>query len=153
MSIKPSTAQMLASSAQFLKNNADENFYAKWRTSYCIRYEMVRRSVLNFDSIRAYLVFKPDLLDGEDADYVDADSHFGSTTKEAGACWRLPITVRMFCRILLSESILSDDSNSERFIVYFCLQNGLYQYSTSEKQVVVVKHYLRLQSCTIFSRW
>ncbi len=45
--------------------------------------KMVRRSVLNFDSIQgAYLVFKPDLLDGEDTNYVDAD-YVGSNEKAA----------------------------------------------------------------------
>ncbi len=43
---------------------------------------MVRRSVLNFDSIQgAYLVFRPDLLDSEDANYVDAD-YVGSNHRD-----------------------------------------------------------------------
>lgn len=73
-------AEMLAASAQFLKNNADENFTPSEELRTALD-EMVRRSVLNFDSIQgAYLVFQPDLLDGEDANYVDAD-YVGSNEK------------------------------------------------------------------------
>lgn len=92
-------AEMLASSAQFLKNNADENFTPSEELRTALD-EMVRRSVLNFDSIQgAYLVFKPDLLDGEDANYVDAD-YVGSNEKVAlRHTGRSQITARMFCRM------------------------------------------------------
>ncbi|MFA0500926.1 methyl-accepting chemotaxis protein, partial [Vibrio sp. 10N.222.46.A1] len=80
--------------------------------------EMVRRSVLNFDSIQgAYLVFKPDLLDAEDANYVDAD-YVGSNERGRFApYWKVADNGENVLPNVLSESTLSDNSNSERF---FC---------------------------------
>jgi methyl-accepting chemotaxis protein len=79
---------------------------------------MVRRSVLNFDSIQgAYLVFKPDLLDAEDANYVDAD-YVGSNERGRFApYWKVADNGENVLPNVLSESTLSDNSNSERF---FC---------------------------------
>ncbi|ANP76126.1 chemotaxis protein [Vibrio crassostreae 9CS106] len=110
-------AEMLAASAQFLKNNADENFTPSEELRTALD-EMVRRSVLNFDSIQgAYLVFKPDLLDSEDANYVDAD-YVGSNEKGRFApYWKVADNGENVLANVLSESILNDDSNSERF---FC---------------------------------
>ncbi|MEZ9070004.1 methyl-accepting chemotaxis protein [Vibrio splendidus] len=108
-------AEMLAASAQFLKNNADENFTPSEELRTALD-EMVRRSVLNFDSIQgAYLVFQPDLLDGEDANYVDAD-YVGSNEKGRFApYWKVADNGENVLANVLSEPILSDDSNSERF--------------------------------------
>ncbi|NVN81467.1 MULTISPECIES: methyl-accepting chemotaxis protein [unclassified Vibrio] len=115
-------AEMLAASAQFLKNNADENFTPSEELRTALD-EMVRRSVLNFDSIQgAYLVFKPDLLDSEDANYVDAD-YVGSNEKGRFApYWKVADNGENVLPNVLSESILSDDSNSERF--YCPLSSG-----------------------------
>jgi len=115
-------AEMLASSAQFLKNNADENFTPSEELRTALD-EMVRRSVLNFDSIQgAYLVFQPDLLDGEDANYVDAD-YVGSNEKGRFApYWKVADNGENVLANVLSEPILSDDSNSERF--YCPLSSG-----------------------------
>ena len=110
-------AEMLAASAQFLKNNADENFTPSEELRTALD-EMVRRSVLNFDSIQgAYLVFKPDLLDAEDANYVDAD-YVGSNERGRFApYWKVADNGENVLPNVLSESTLSDNSNSERF---FC---------------------------------
>ncbi|MEZ9364694.1 methyl-accepting chemotaxis protein [Vibrio sp. 10N.222.54.B12] len=115
-------AEMLAASAQFLKNNADENFTPSEELRTALD-EMVRRSVLNFDSIQgAYLVFKPDLLDSEDANYVDAD-YVGSNEKGRFApYWKVADNGENVLADVLSESILNDDSNSERF--YCPLSSG-----------------------------
>ncbi|MFA0556078.1 methyl-accepting chemotaxis protein [Vibrio sp. 10N.222.55.A1] len=115
-------AEMLAASAQFLKNNADENFTPSDELRTALD-EMVRRSVLNFDSIQgAYLVFKPDLLDSEDANYVDAD-YVGSNEKGRFApYWKVADNGENVLANVLSESILNDDSNSERF--YCPLSSG-----------------------------
>ncbi|MCK8075958.1 methyl-accepting chemotaxis protein [Vibrio sp. 1CM2L] len=115
-------AEMLAASAQFLKNNADENFTPSEELRTALD-EMVRRSVLNFDSIQgAYLVFKPDLLDSEDANYVDAD-YVGSNEKGRFApYWKVADNGENVLANVLSESILNDDSNSERF--YCPLSSG-----------------------------
>lgn len=115
-------AEMLAASAQFLKNNADENFTPSEELRTALD-EMVRRSVLNFDSIQGvYLVFQPDLLDGEDANYVDAD-YVGSNEKGRFApYWKVADSGENVLANVLSEPILSDDSNSERF--YCPLSSG-----------------------------
>ncbi|MCW4444950.1 methyl-accepting chemotaxis protein [Vibrio splendidus] len=115
-------AEMLAASAQFLKNNADENFTPSEELRTALD-EMVRRSVLNFDSIQgAYLVFQPDLLDGEDANYVDA-GYVGSNEKGRFApYWKVADNGENVLANVLSEPILSDDSNSERF--YCPLSSG-----------------------------
>lgn len=115
-------AEMLAASAQFLKNNADENFTPSEELRTALD-EMVRRSVLNFDSIQgAYLVFKPDLLDSEDANYVDA-GYVGSNEKGRFApYWKVADNGENVLANVLSESILNDDSNSERF--YCPLSSG-----------------------------
>ncbi|CDT98484.1 putative Methyl-accepting chemotaxis protein [Vibrio coralliirubri] len=115
-------AEMLAASAQFLKNNADENFTPSEELRTALD-EMVRRSVLNFDSIQgAYLVFKPDLLDSEDANYVDAD-YVGSNEKGRFApYWKVADNGENVLANVLSEPILNDDSNSERF--YCPLSSG-----------------------------
>ncbi|MEZ9446607.1 methyl-accepting chemotaxis protein [Vibrio splendidus] len=115
-------AEMLAASAQFLKNNADENFTPSEELRTALD-EMVRRSVLNFDSIQgAYLVFQPDLLDGEDANYVDAD-YVGSNEKGRFApYWKVADNGENVLANVLSEPILSDNSNSERF--YCPLSSG-----------------------------
>ncbi|MCF7503516.1 methyl-accepting chemotaxis protein [Vibrio sp. L3-7] len=115
-------AEMLASSAQFLKNNADENFTPSEELRTALD-EMVRRSVLNFDSIQgAYLVFQPDLLDGEDANYVDAD-YVGSNEKGRFApYWKVADNGENVLSNVISEAILNDDSNSERF--YCPLSSG-----------------------------
>ena len=115
-------AEMLAASAQFLKNNADENFTPSEELRTALD-EMVRRSVLNFDSIQgAYLVFKPDLLDGEDANYVDAD-YVGSNEKGRFApYWKVADNGENVLSNVLSESTLNDNSNSERF--YCPLSSG-----------------------------
>ncbi|OEF92725.1 methyl-accepting chemotaxis protein [Vibrio splendidus] len=115
-------AEMLAASAQFLKNNADENFTPSEELRTALD-EMVRRSVLNFDSIQgAYLVFKPDLLDSEDANYVDAD-YVGSNEKGRFApYWKVADNGENVLANVLSESILNDGSNSERF--YCPLSSG-----------------------------
>ncbi|CAH6923987.1 methyl-accepting chemotaxis protein [Vibrio alginolyticus] len=115
-------AEMLAASAQFLKNNADENFTPSEELRTALD-EMVRRSVLNFDSIQgAYLVFKPDLLDSEDANYVDAD-YVGSNEKGRFApYWKVADNGENVLSNVLSESTLNDNSNSERF--YCPLSSG-----------------------------
>ncbi|WP_439146633.1 methyl-accepting chemotaxis protein [Vibrio sp.] len=115
-------AEMLAASALFLKNNADENFTPSEELRTALD-EMVRRSVLNFDSIQgAYLVFKPDLLDSEDANYVDAD-YVGSNEKGRFApYWKVADNGENVLSNVLSESTLNDNSNSERF--YCPLSSG-----------------------------
>ncbi|MFA0301245.1 methyl-accepting chemotaxis protein, partial [Vibrio sp. 10N.222.46.B3] len=65
----------------------------------------------------AYLVFKPDLLDAEDANYVDAD-YVGSNERGRFApYWKVADNGENVLPNVLSESTLSDNSNSERF---FC---------------------------------
>lgn len=110
-------AEMLASSAQFQKTNSEENFGDSEELRTALD-EMVRKSVLNFDSIQgAYLVFEPDMLDGEDANYESAE-YVGSNEKGRFApYWKTASNDENVVANVLSEAILADNRNSERF---FC---------------------------------
>jgi len=108
-------AEMLAATAQFLKTNAEENFTPSEELRTALD-EMVRRSVLNFDSIQgAYLVFNPQMLDGEDDNYIDAD-YVGSNEKGRFApYWKVATNGENVLANVISEKTLADGSNSERF--------------------------------------
>jgi len=110
-------AEMLASSAMFQKTNTEENFGDSEELRTALD-EMVRKSVINFDSIQgAYLVFEPNLLDGEDANYEDAE-YVGSNEKGRFApYWITATNGENIIPNVLTEKDLADNSNSERF---FC---------------------------------
>ncbi len=66
-------AEMLAANALFFKTNSEENFGSSEDLRSALN-EMIRQAVLRFDTIQAaYLVFNPDMLDSEDANYRSAD--------------------------------------------------------------------------------
>ncbi|ADT87495.1 methyl-accepting chemotaxis protein [Vibrio furnissii] len=115
-------AEMLASNALFLKTNAEENFgdSEELRTSLD---DMVRKSVLNFATIDgAYLVFKPNMLDSEDDNYINAD-YVGSNEKGRFApYWMTTANGENVVANVLSEKSLADSANSERF--YCPLSSG-----------------------------
>ncbi|MGF1754664.1 methyl-accepting chemotaxis protein, partial [Vibrio makurazakiensis] len=110
-------AEMLASTALFLKSNAEENFTASEELRTALD-EMVRQSVIGFDSIQgAYLVFKPNLLDGEDDNYVDADYVGSNEIGRFAPYWKLSDDGQNVLANVISESTFNESSNSERF---FC---------------------------------
>ena len=115
-------AEMLAASAKFLKTNAEENFTPSEELRTALD-EMIRRSVLDFDSILgAYLVFRPEMLDGEDGNYVDADYVGSNEVGRFAPYWKVADNGENVLSNVLSEQILNDNSNSERF--YCPLSSG-----------------------------
>ncbi|RTZ15660.1 methyl-accepting chemotaxis protein [Vibrio aquaticus] len=108
-------AEMLASSAMFQKNLSEENFGDSEELRIALD-EMVRRAVLDFDTIQgAYLVFRPEMLDGEDSNYVDAE-YVGSNDRGRFApYWITAQNGENVLSNVLSEAVLSDAINSERF--------------------------------------
>jgi methyl-accepting chemotaxis protein len=80
-------AEMLADSILFLQSNAEENFTdsEQLRTSIS---ELLKRSVQNFENMHAaFTVFIPDMLDGEDSNYIDADYVSANDIGRFSAYW------------------------------------------------------------------
>lgn len=110
-------AEMLASSAEFQKSNTEENFGDSEELRTALD-EMVRKAVLNFDSIQgAYLVFEPDLLDGEDSNYVGARYVGSNDIGRFAPYWITAENGENVVANVLSEKDISAEANSERF---FC---------------------------------
>lgn len=110
-------AEMLASSAMFQKTLSEENF-GDSETLRTALDEMVRRAVVDFDAIQgAYLVFKPDLLDSEDSNYIDAEYVGSNEIGRFAPYWMIAQNGENVVANVLSEATLTDNSNSERF---FC---------------------------------
>ncbi|MEZ8106694.1 methyl-accepting chemotaxis protein, partial [Vibrio cortegadensis] len=110
-------AEMLASTALFLKRNAEDNFTASEELRTALD-EMVRQSVSEFDAIQgAYLVFNPDSLDGEDSNYTDADYVGSNGIGRFAPYWIVSENGENILANVLSEQTLKEASNSERF---FC---------------------------------
>lgn len=110
-------AEMLASTALFLKRNAEDNFTASEELRTALD-EMVRQSVSEFDAIQgAYLVFNPDSLDGEDSNYTDADYVGSNDIGRFAPYWIVSENGENILANVLSEQTLKEASNSERF---FC---------------------------------
>lgn len=109
-------AEMLAANALFYKTNTEENFGESEALRTALD-EMVRKSVINFKTMQgAYLVFKPNMLDGEDANYVNAE-YVGSNEKgQFAPYWKLAANGENVLANVLSEKVLSADENSERFL-------------------------------------
>ncbi|KYN80022.1 chemotaxis protein [Vibrio cidicii] len=109
-------AEMLAANALFYKTNTEENFGESEALRTALD-EMVRKSVNNFKTMQgAYLVFKPNMLDGEDANYVNAE-YVGSNEKgQFAPYWKLAANGENVLANVLSEKVLSADENSERFL-------------------------------------
>ncbi len=109
-------AEMLAANALFLKNNSEENFGESevLRTSLD---EMVRKSVLGFDTIEgAYLVFRPNMLDSEDSNYVNADYVGSNDIGQFAAYWTKAANGQNVISRVLTQAQLTEESNKERFV-------------------------------------
>ncbi|WP_295894148.1 methyl-accepting chemotaxis protein [uncultured Vibrio sp.] len=108
-------SEMLAANALFLKSNTEENFgdTEELRTSLD---EMMRSAVLNFETIQgAFLVFKPNLLDGEDSNYEHSDYVGSNEIGRFATYWRTANNGENVLPNVLSENVLSNDENSGRF--------------------------------------
>ncbi|MCG9751059.1 methyl-accepting chemotaxis protein [Vibrio brasiliensis] len=108
-------AEMLASSAMFQKTLSEENFGDSEELRTALD-EMVRRAVLSFDTIQgAYLVFRPNMLDNEDSNYVDAEYVGSNETGRFAPYWVTAQNGENVVANVLSEALLTDATNSERF--------------------------------------
>lgn len=112
-----SRAELLADSVLFQKKLSEENFGESESLRTALD-EIVRTSVLNFPEIEgAYLVFKPDLLDSEDSNYVDADYVGSNEIGRFAPYWVTTGNGENVVANILSEAAINADENSERFFV------------------------------------
>ncbi|QUM77055.1 methyl-accepting chemotaxis protein [Moritella sp. 24] len=80
-------AEMLAESIAFLQFNAEENFTSSDELRNSVS-ELLKRSVQNFDNMHAaFTTFLPNMLDGEDANYADADYVSSNDQGRFSAYW------------------------------------------------------------------
>ncbi|MCF8778088.1 methyl-accepting chemotaxis protein [Vibrio sp. IRLE0018] len=108
-------AEMLAANALFYKTNSEENFGESEVLRTALD-EMVRKSVLNFKTMQgAYLVFKPNMLDGEDSNYVSAEYVGSNERGQFAPYWVTANNGENVIANVLSEATLKSDQNSERF--------------------------------------
>ncbi|MCG9578884.1 methyl-accepting chemotaxis protein [Vibrio tubiashii] len=108
-------AEMLASSVMFQKNLSEENFGDSEELRTALD-EMVRRAVIDFESVQgAYLVFRPNMLDNEDSNYVDAEYVGSNEIGRFAPYWMTAQNGENIVSSVLSESVLEDVTNSERF--------------------------------------
>jgi len=108
-------AEMLGQTTLFLQQNAEDNFTASedLRTSL---EDMLRLSVESFESIQsAYLVFLPDALDGEDANYHGADYVGSNEAGRYASHWAMSLDGSRALANTISEATLTDAVNQERF--------------------------------------
>ncbi|EJE8735265.1 methyl-accepting chemotaxis protein [Vibrio vulnificus] len=109
-------AEMLAASALFYKTNSEENFGESEVLRTALD-EMVRKSVVNFKTMQgAYLVFKPNMLDGEDANYVNAEYVGSNERGQFAPYWTTANNGENVVANVLSEATLKSDENGERFL-------------------------------------
>ncbi|EOA3783057.1 methyl-accepting chemotaxis protein [Vibrio vulnificus] len=109
-------AEMLAASALFYKTNSEENFGESEVLRTALD-EMVRKSVVNFKTMQgAYLVFKPNMLDGEDANYVNAEYVGSNERGQFAPYWTTANNGENVVANVLSEATLKLDENGERFL-------------------------------------
>ena len=108
-------AEMLGETVLFLQQNAEDNFTPSedLRTSL---EDMLRLSVERFETIQsAYLVFLPDALDSEDSNYHGADYVGSNEVGRYASQWTMSMDGSGALSNTISESILADQSNNERF--------------------------------------
>ncbi|QFI38068.1 methyl-accepting chemotaxis protein [Moritella marina ATCC 15381] len=80
-------AEMLAESIAFVQYNAEDNFTSSDELRDSVS-ELLKRSVQNFDNMHAaFTTFKPNMLDGEDANYTDADYVSSNDQGRFSAYW------------------------------------------------------------------
>ncbi len=109
-------AEMLAANALFFKTNSEANFGSSEDLRSALN-EMVRQAVMRFDTVHAaYLVFKPDLLDGEDANYTNADYVGSNEIGRFSTYWYKSNNSQSVIANTLSEQELGKRENAERFV-------------------------------------
>ncbi|MFN1600386.1 methyl-accepting chemotaxis protein [Vibrio harveyi] len=115
-------AEMLAANALFFKTNSEENFGSSEDLRSALN-EMIRQAVLRFDTIQAaYLVFNPDMLDSEDANYRSADYVGSNEVGRFATYWSKASNGENVLASTISEQALNENDNAERF--YCPLSSG-----------------------------
>ncbi|MGF1739828.1 methyl-accepting chemotaxis protein [Vibrio profundum] len=109
-------SEMLASNALFYKSNSEENFGSSEELRTALT-DMVKNAVDSYSSIQgAYLVFQPNMLDGEDGNYVNAHYVGSNEIGQFASYWQQTDSGSATPGVL-SKKDLTESSNSERF---FC---------------------------------
>lgn len=108
-------AEMLIANAKFQKYNAEENFVPSEDLRTALD-EMIRQAVIEFPSIQgAYLVFKPNMLDGEDSNYEGADYVGSNELGQFATYWQITETGENAVRTVLTKRKLDALEDGERF--------------------------------------
>jgi len=130
-------AEMLAESIAFVQFNAEDNFTSsdELRDSVSV---LLKRSVLNFDNMHAaFTTFLPNMLDGEDANYADADYVSSNDQGRFTAYWyknsqnEPKITIKSEQQINNTSLTASGQAN-----------NYWYTCSITNKRMCVIEPYL-----------
>jgi len=130
-------AEMLAESIAFLQFNAEENFTSSDELRNSIS-ELLKRSVQNFDNMHAaFTTFLPDMLDGEDANYANADYVSSNDQGRFSAYWyknnqnKPTLTIKNEQQINNTAQAMSGQAN-----------NFWYSCSITNKRMCVIEPYL-----------
>ncbi len=108
-------AEMLADSALFQKQNAEDNFGESEALRTALN-NIVRNAVSNYPTIQgAYLVFRPDALDSEDTNYVNAAYVGSNDVGRFAAYWTRSAQSQTPEEHVLSEKALAAEADSDRF--------------------------------------
>jgi len=130
-------AEMLAESIAFLQFNAEENFTSSDELRNSVS-ELLKRSVQNFDNMHAaFTTVLPDMLDGEDANYTNADYVSSNEQGRFSAYWyknnqnKPTLTIKSEQQINNTTQAISGQAN-----------NFWYSCSITNKRMCVIEPYL-----------
>ncbi|QUM88761.1 methyl-accepting chemotaxis protein [Moritella sp. 36] len=130
-------AEMLAESIAFLQFNAEENFTNSDELRNSVS-ELLKRSVQNFDNMHAaFTTFLPNTLDGEDANYANADYVSSNDQGRFSAYWyknnqnEPTLTIKNEQQINNTTQAASGQAN-----------NFWYSCSITNKRMCVIEPYL-----------
>lgn len=130
-------AEMLAESIAFVQYNAEDNFTSSDELRDSVS-ELLKRSVLNFDNMHAaFTTFRPDMLDGEDANYADADYVSSNDQGRFSAYW-FKNNENDPKLIIKTEQQINDTAKSANGQA----NNYWYTCSISNKRMCVIEPYL-----------
>lgn len=130
-------AEMLAESIAFLQYNAEENFTSSDQLRNSVS-ELLKRSVQNFDNMHAaFTTFLPDMLDGEDGNYANADYVSSNDKGRFSAYWYKNSQNEPTLTIKSEQQI-----NNTSLAVSGQASNFWYSCSTLNNRTCVIEPYL-----------
>ncbi len=130
-------AEMLAESISFLQFNAEENYTnsSELRTTVS---ELLKRSVTNFDNIHgAFAVFEPNMLDGEDGNYIDAEYVSANETGRFAPHWSKSQEQGEAIMSIINEAEINDSAAASSGQA----RNYWYSCTIGNKQMCVMDPY------------